>query len=176
MQIVFYPQFLKASEMSNKVNVFQKECSSVSWGLEPIKMWMRFISVLPPCANFSYLFFVSGGCLIFNLSVHCAMLFVFLHWDNNTFFATTGKTVFEKATFSWLQLINYASNAIHSFGIHSVLIFMLNTRWKDLEKSLQQSEFLFRNSAKKKINSYRRFCVTGIIYTIFSVSSLSFSQ
>ena len=163
--------------MSNKVAVlmFQKQCSTISWGLQPMKIWMRIISVLPPSASFSYLFVVSGVWL-FNLSVHSAMLFVFLRWDNNTFFATTGKSVFEKATFSWLRMINYANNAIHSLGIHSVLIFMLNTKWKDLEESLQQSASRFRTSAtinRTKIK-YRNFCVTGIIYTILSVSSLLF--
>jgi len=151
--------------------MFQKQCSTISWGLQPLKIWMRIILVLPPSANFSYLFVVFGVWL-FNLSVHSAMLFVFLRWDNNTFFATTGKSVFEKATFSWLRMINYANNAIHSLGIHSILILMLNTKWKDLEESLQQSESLFRTSANKTKIKYRKFCVTGIIYTILTVSFL----
>ena len=157
---------------SNKALHIVKRSSHISFGLEPLKLWMRVIALIPPPSRASCrspcLLFVFGTWLFITV-VHCMMLFVFFQWDNNTFFATTGETNFEKATFSWIHMINYATNAIHSFGVHSsVLVLVVHNSWEELEETLKQSDIRFRLPLISKIK-YRRYCVTGIIYTIFSV-------
>ena len=92
--------------MTTKVKVFKDQKQWLCWGLQPTIMWMRLIAVLPPSSGASYcvyFIFHIGGWL-FTTSVHSVMLFVFFHWDHNTFFATIGQVVYDKATFSWIRL------------------------------------------------------------------------
>lgn len=148
-------------------------------GLKPLIIWMRLIGIIPfysssaSLFNLYYLYVV--GAWLFTILVHCIMLFVFFYCDNYTFFATTGKSNFEKATFSWIRIINHATNAVHSCGIHSILLFivMFKNRWKELQESLKQTESRFRLPTMSQMRYRRKCCIAGIIYTFVSVSFIT---
>ena len=171
-----------STKMTNKVKILVSESQTnnrqLSWGLQPIKTWMGIIAVLPAFSITSDNYYYSRiylichfGVWLFTTTVHSLMLFVFFHLDHNTFFATLGQVVYDKATFAWIRLINYTNSAIHCFGIHSALVFILTKEWKQLQESIEQSEARFA-MPKKYIYKYRKLCVAGIAYIILTVRFL----
>ena len=158
--------------MTTKVKVFKDQTQHwLCWGLQPIKIWMRIIAVLPPSSALSYcVYFICHiGAWLFTTSVHGMMLFVFFHWDHNTFFATIGQVVYDKATFTRIRMLNYTNNAVHCFGIHSAIVFILVKQWKKLEETLEQTEARI-GLPKLLTKKYRKLCFSAIVYAILSVS------
>ena len=147
---------------------------TLDWSLKPLLKFMQIIFALPPATSKSGKL-VSSVCLIcryiawlITVFLHSFLLFIFFHWGNFTFFSTSRKKGFG-VTFSWVLLINSGSKAIHSIGIHSILLFSIHKMWTTLYESLQVTENHFKFQRTQYYSTFWKLSVAGVIYIIISV-------
>ena len=143
---------------------------SLYWSVQPLLKFMQIIFALPQTSPkrrkiIAYIHLLCR-CIAWltTIFLHSCHLFLFFNWD-----IVYMKFFKSGATYSWVLLIKYVSKAVHSVGIHTVMLFMLPKNWKMLLESLEETENNFRSQRRNYYSTIWKACVAGVIYIILSV-------
>jgi len=149
---------------------------SLIWSEQPLLKFMRIIFAHPQQQQISpnggterkiivYLHLICR-CIawLITLSLHGCNLFIFINMDIVYFkFFKSG------ATYAWILLIRYISKAVHSFAIHTVMLFLLPKHWQMLLDSLVKTENNFTFKPTHFYSTVWKVCIAGVLYIILSV-------
>jgi len=165
---------LEVAEITASVKQIIKK--DLKWSLKPLFNWAKLVAVLPFADNergmdnreliisliYRYLAWLLA------LSAHSSYLFYFIYWDSPRFFSTgKGAGVFSKVTTNWKLLINSINWMIHSFGTHTIILFVFSKKLKTLLKSLERTNHQLQHLIDFVF--LRKLCWIGVCYIFLSV-------
>ena len=165
---------LEVAGASDSLKQFIKK--DLKWSLKPLFNWAKLVSVLPFTDNegemnnrelvisliYRYLAWLLA------IAAQSSFLFYFIYWDSPRFFSTgKGAGVFSKVTTNWKLLINSINWMIHSFGTHTIILFVFSKKLKTLLKSLERTNLQLQHLIDFVV--LRKLCWIGVCYIFLSV-------
>lgn len=165
-------------KMLNQVKAFENRSDkNLGWSLKSFVLWMQIIGIhIPNKKNFTRILhsFYSYLICLANIAINVMQIICFIY-KCKTDSETPNKNSEAEVNIHYFNLlIDNINFAVHSVGIHLVIVFGISRSWSQITDSLIATEnFLAQNNRVDYIK-LRNVCAAGIIYILISVRIVHF--